>query len=840
MLDSKKFVNGMGIIMSYKVTTSKLTAGFLTVALTLSFVNTIDMSEAQAAEKKRKNLLELLFPKAAKRAEQRKQRDLLRNFDLQQAERRKNAAPIKKVEGAKYYTYKVEGFRSLKLAGVISAAAAMKPAIDEVEQSDLTITALSPIAIALPITTTLPEKLAPEVTSNLVVEGVELSKPVALKINNETATIVSRKIDEETASNGIKPHDNVSNNGVSTSVDSTGNILSETILTGTVSPVSEKVEKSLAKVDPINKENSADTQNVTIANNEIADYVVSDAVADVKPLGAQVKSHVEAKTLTELSETELPETELAKPGMQKIVQGPHILAVSGLEKANLRGESKLLSQVEKHYIKNPEYIWIDRNYATKEVVEVVLNVFETADAYGLNPASYQLRSIGQLMDTGLDLEQAATQFELSLTVNVLRYMADAHSGVINPNKISGYHDFKSYNRNYKKHLSALVTADLPARAMFDAHPNNQHFKNLKSELEILLETEDDNTLEPIAAGTLLKPGNANAELPKVIAAISKFGSKDFLTQNSEFFTNYAGSQDYDDATVRMVKAYQAEKKLTPDGIVGSQTLNTLRVVSAATKISKINLAMERLRWLPNKFGRRHVFINQPAYRASYIVDGKSKLSMRAIVGKKANQTNFFHDTIESVEFNPYWNVPRSILVNEKLSRLQADPYYYQARGYEVVRHGGKPVDPASINWFDDSSTKKYYVRQLPGAKNALGELKILFPNKHNIYMHDTPSRSLFKRNRRALSHGCIRLHKPRDMAAAVMQTSVKKVTGFINAGENKAMRVPNKLPVYVSYFTAFPRSNGNIGYYSDIYGRDIALKKALKAISDARVKASTS
>jgi murein L,D-transpeptidase YcbB/YkuD len=244
--------------------------------------------------------------------------------------------------------------------------------------------------------------------------------------------------------------------------------------------------------------------------------------------------------------------------------------------------------------------------------------------------------------------------------------------------------------------------------------------------------------------------------------------------------------------------------------------------------------MEQLRWLPSDFGRRHVFINQPAYTASYVVDGKANLSMRAIVGTPANQTSFFYDTIEVVEVNPYWNVPRSILQNEMLGKIRNDPGYLSARNYEVVSNNGKPQDPYSINWNSASGPNDVYVRQRPGGSNALGELKILFPNKHAIYMHDTPSRNLFQRSSRALSHGCIRLHKPRDMAAAVLQTSVEQVGSYISGGQNKTIKVENQLPVYVSYFTAWPEDDGSIGYHTDIYGRDDAVTKALDATSALR------
>lgn len=669
----------------------------MTASLILAVVAGAGMSDAEAAAKKRRTLLEALFPKAAKRAEQRRAHEQNRIFVEERAVLRKKSPPIKKVQGARYYAYKVEGFRNLKLAGIIAAVSNLKNNSDQLTTGSVAV------------------ELAPAV----------------------------------------------------------------------------------AEVSPV----------------DMGYYIGPDSAA-----------------ITAHEKTDDPQD----------LPSPHTLSMAGLEAAKLRGESKLLSQVESHYSGSPEYFWIDRDFKPKQNVEAVLNVLETADVYGLDPKNYQLKSIEQLVSEGYGPKEAATQFELSLSVNVLRYMADARSGAVNPNKISGYHDFSKYNRNYKKHLSSFLDSDLPAKVMFDAHPSNGHFKKLKSELGILLTSEDENELEPIAKGTFLKPGNVNSELPKVLAAISKFGSKELLETHSAVLAAYDGSDVYDGAIVDLVKAYQAEKKLTPDGIVGRRTLDTLTVVSSRSKIAKIKLAMERVRWHPNNFGKRHVLINQPAYQANYVVNGASQLSMRVIVGKRANQTNFFYDTIESVEFNPYWNVPRSILVNEKLSRLQANPYYYQQRGFEILRHGGKAVDPGSINWYDEKSTRKYYIRQLPGGRNALGELKILFPNKHNIYMHDTPSRGLFKRSKRALSHGCVRLHKPRDMAAAVMGTSVDKVSSIIRAGKNKAMRVPNKLPVYVSYFTAFPRNNGNIGYYPDIYGRDKALEKALRATSTARAKAATS
>jgi murein L,D-transpeptidase YcbB/YkuD len=259
-------------------------------------------------------------------------------------------------------------------------------------------------------------------------------------------------------------------------------------------------------------------------------------------------------------------------------------------------------------------------------------------------------------------------------------------------------------------------------------------------------------------------------------------------------------------------------------------------MSVQQKIEKVELAMERLRWLPRDLGARHVFINQPAFNATYMHEGKAPLSMRAIVGKKSNQTNFFMDRIETVEYNPYWGVPRSIIVNEMLPKLFNDPSYLDQLGYEVTTVSGERVSSAWVDWYDVGVNKApINVRQPPGRKNALGELKILFPNKHAIYMHDTPAKSLFQRNARAYSHGCVRLQKPREMAAAVLGKSTDYIASRIARGHNESDPVTANIPVYVAYFTAWPDpQTGAVSYYNDMYDRDTYLSRAIERTNSAR------
>jgi L,D-transpeptidase YcbB len=240
-----------------------------------------------------------------------------------------------------------------------------------------------------------------------------------------------------------------------------------------------------------------------------------------------------------------------------------------------------------------------------------------------------------------------------------------------------------------------------------------------------------------------------------------------------------------------------------------------------------------LRWHPAEFGSRHVFINQPEYKARYVQGGETKLDMRVVVGTKANQTSFFYDEIETVEYNPYWGVPQSILVNEFLPKLRANPAYLDERGYEVTDGRGNRIPSSAIDWWAFGNAVPYDVRQSPGEANALGELKILFPNKHAIYMHDTPARDLFQRDVRAFSHGCVRLAEPRAMAAAVLGKPVSHVEEMLGKGHGQD-EIANPFPVYVAYFTAWPQEDGTIGYFADVYGRDEAVIKAFAAVRAER------
>jgi len=213
--------------------------------------------------------------------------------------------------------------------------------------------------------------------------------------------------------------------------------------------------------------------------------------------------------------------------------------------------------------------------------------------------------------------------------------------------------------------------------------------------------------------------------------------------------------------------------------------------------------------------------------------GKEKLSMRTVVGGLSTQTYFFQEQISYVEFHPYWGVPRSILVNKYLPKLYSDPSYLDRNGFEVVNRRGQTVPSSSVNWAGYGSNIPYDVRQRPGRGNALGEMKIMFPNPHAIYMHDTPDKHLFERENRALSNGCIRLADPRAMAAAVLGWTREQVASRLEGAHGRE-NLAVKVPVYVSYFTAWPDEAGQVRYFDDVYGRDEKMRAALDKVEALR------
>ncbi|MFB9952615.1 murein L,D-transpeptidase [Rhizobium puerariae] len=550
-----------------------------------------------------------------------------------------------------------------------------------------------------------------------------------------------------------------------------------------------------------------------------------------------------------------------KPDAGRVVKTAGFAAASATDGARLLAGAKVsapaevAAALEAFYNKSAEPVWVSDG-DVNEKARGVLALFERAGEYGLDPADYLLpvpslttASVVPPADPAAPVEagSAATaassspadshdrdlmQFELALSGKVLMFSADMMRGRIDPNGVSGYHDFK--RKDVKLSLVLPFAKDGPDAAAYleGLAPKSAQFQALKAELaKLRAEAVDNGPQVSLPGDLLLKPGKSSPDMANVIGAIQHVGSEALKTRHAATFAAYQQTPDYTPDLVEVVKSFQAEVGLKPDGVIGAATVRKMVGHTSQDKIEKLVIAMEQARWLPDDLGNRYVFINQPAFTVYYHDHGAEQFSMRVVVGSKSNQTYFFQDEIETVEFNPYWGVPQSIIINEMLPRLRQDPSYLDRLGYEVSVNG-RAVSSSSVNWY--GSTQNVSVRQPPSSDNALGDLKILFPNSHAIYMHDTPSKNFFQRDMRALSHGCVRLAEPRKMAAAVLGTTIDDVNARIADGQNVAAKVPVKIPVYVSYFTAWPDKDGKVEYFDDVYGRDAAMAKAFQATTKVR------
>jgi len=510
--------------------------------------------------------------------------------------------------------------------------------------------------------------------------------------------------------------------------------------------------------------------------------------------------------------------------------------VAGLAGFDLFAEPDIARMLADYYSANPDFIWVSGYSPNGRAVEA-LRILGTADSYGLIPAEYAVTVPGagfSMDDTASRLKELA-RFEMTLSARVLRYVRDAQGGRVDPNKLSGYHDFPAKPVDYAGVLKTLGHTQEVRTYLESRHPQNPEYQALRVELEALRATTENAIV--VDPKLLLKPGETSTELPKILTLISRDLDDEMGGDFGEVLARLGGSEAYDKELVPVIQAKQKALGLKDDGVIGPRTVSALAGTSKADRIDKVTIALEQLRWLPSELGATRVFINQPAFMATYSEGGEVKLETRTVIGKTSNQTSFFYDEIEQVDYNPYWGVPQSIIVNEMLPRLRRDPGYLDRAGYEVTDAKGRRISSSSINWGAYGAKVPYNVRQTPSEANALGELKILFPNKHAIYMHDTPSKDLFSRDSRAFSHGCVRLQDPRGMAAAVLGTSVDYVAQKLKQGHSSE-KVTRKIPVYVAYFTAWPNAAGQVEYFGDVYDRDTRLKTAIEKTDQARAASS--
>lgn len=259
---------------------------------------------------------------------------------------------------------------------------------------------------------------------------------------------------------------------------------------------------------------------------------------------------------------------------------------------------------------------------------------------------------------------------------------------------------------------------------------------------------------------------------------------------------------------------------------------------AEAQIASLRASLERLRWLPRESAEREVFANIPGSDVIAFSSGVEMSRRAAIIGQMDHQTPEFSDSIEYIVFNPWWDVPDSIARRDKLSQFRRDPGSIKRLGYQIFDRSGKKVNAASIDWTTVSASAfPYRIRQAPGPANALGQVKLIFPNPYNVYLHDTPDRRLFAEAQRTFSSGCIRVENPVGLALWVLEDTpgwdMARIDAALASGAETRATLDAPMPVHIVYLTAFPAADGRIVYAPDVYGRDAPLLKALDGFAAA-------
>ncbi|MEM0906897.1 MAG: L,D-transpeptidase family protein [Pseudomonadota bacterium] len=511
-------------------------------------------------------------------------------------------------------------------------------------------------------------------------------------------------------------------------------------------------------------------------------------------------------------------------GAQAEVPIPRLAPQPGVTHATLGGASHILAeetlplstQIKKEATVDVSIavsaFYKERDYApiwTAQKAAALRERLARAGDDGFDPAHYRVADVGEG-----GLTEAAV--EVSLTEAALRYAHHATSGRTKPRSISSIMTIEPPTLDERQFLNRLAATNHVKALLDSLHPTHPAFVGLREALKAARGVGPDQRVA-VPSGRNLRLGSKG---PRVAALRSRL---------DETVPRGTDPTRFDKALDTAVRDFQRAQKVRADGIVGPQTLRLLNDGLGEDDVAALISNMERWRWLPRNLGKHHVFVNIPAYRVRVVSSGSVTYDGRVIVGKPGNPTPIFSDEIEHLVVNPYWNVPYSIASKEMLGGIQANPGgYFRRRGYEAV-YRGRVVDPASLSW-NRGMLRNVRIRQRPGRRNALGAVKFMFPNKHAVYLHDTPTKHLFKRDRRAYSHGCVRVDQPFVFAEALLAldegvsgSGIKRMVG----GRQRHVNLEAHIPVHLTYFTRETKDDGTVKKYADVYGYDRRTQRAL-------------
>ncbi|MDT0683743.1 L,D-transpeptidase family protein [Roseicyclus sp. F158] len=453
--------------------------------------------------------------------------------------------------------------------------------------------------------------------------------------------------------------------------------------------------------------------------------------------------------------------------------------------------------------------------------QALLSALSKAGAHGLPTSRYDpdeliaaFRSVKSDRDRG--------RAEMMAARMLVDFGRDISSGALEPGKVVPGIKREIARPDAAEMLEAFAATGDPDAFLAGLAPRTPEYTRLMAEAQRLVRLIASGGWGPAVEGEKLEAGQSDG---RVVALRNRLIRMGYLERTA--------SPEYDAALVSAVQQFQRDHGIATDGVAGPSTLAALNV-SPEQRLAQVTVAMERERWLPQDRGERHILVNITDFTARILDDGKVTFETRSVVGANNSdrQTPEFSDVMDHMVINPTWYIPRSITTKEYLPMMKRNPN--AVSHLDVVDSRGRTVPRSAINFAAYSqSSFPFSMRQPPSQNNALGLVKFMFPNRYNIYLHDTPSKSLFDREKRAFSHGCVRLSDPFDFAYALLAKQSDDPRGLfqshLRTGAETRVNLDAPVPVHLIYRTAVSQPKGRMSYRGDVYGRDAELWEALRA-----------
>ena len=518
-----------------------------------------------------------------------------------------------------------------------------------------------------------------------------------------------------------------------------------------------------------------------------------------------------------------------------------IKAIAPSSKVICRGEWVCQSGVLPRFYELRSFrpIWSDDGGPLPRA-ESLLRAIEAAPPEGLRPEDYHLAQIKFLL---AETHQEQTRkilrpeeladLDLLLTDSFLTYAFHLLSGRINSETIRAKWHIQGRKEDIVAILQEALDSQQIGKTLHRLLPSNPGYSRLRETLQTYRTIAQKGGWPEIAAnGPKMRLGLRDKRVESLRLRLRSSESMPLWP---------SGEADFFDAVLdQAVRRFQQRHGLETDGVVGPATLTALNI-PVQKRIRQIEANMERWRWLPRDLGDRYILVNIANFELQVIEIERPILAMKVVVGKHYQRTPVFNADMTYLVFGPYWNVPPRIAREEMLPAIRKDPEYLAKNHLRVLQGWGpgmKEIDPQAIDWAKlTPDSFPFHIRQDPGPTNALGRVKFMFPNKFNVYLHDTPARELFRRIDREFSHGCIRLEEPVELAEYVLKDDPRwtreRILAAMEESKDRKVRLTKPIPVYVLYQTAWVGEDGSVHFRKDIYGQDEILEKALAEKSPA-------